>query len=133
MLQGVSTVGRLSRSWLRSLDQPANPSRAHPRGDAEVERLATCHTDRIMTFEEGLERLKERHEALTQSVELMVAETGSATSVSARSWKASLGSYTWPRSKNKGTRYRIASTNKEPGRVSIISTSGQRPCRYSHR
>jgi len=27
-----------------------------------------------MTFEEGLERLKERHEALTQSVELMVAE-----------------------------------------------------------
>ncbi len=74
MLQGVSTVGRLSRSWLRSLGQPANPSRAHPRGDAEVERLATCHTDRIMTFEEGLERLKERHEALTQSVELMVAE-----------------------------------------------------------
>ncbi len=27
-----------------------------------------------LTFEEGLERLKERHEALTQSVELMAAE-----------------------------------------------------------
>jgi|HubBroStandDraft_1064217.scaffolds.fasta_scaffold18619_2 prefoldin subunit 5 len=27
-----------------------------------------------MTFEEGLERLKERHEALTQSVELIAAD-----------------------------------------------------------
>jgi len=27
-----------------------------------------------MTFEEGLERLKERHEALTQTVELLAAE-----------------------------------------------------------
>ena len=27
-----------------------------------------------MTFEESLERLKERHEALTQTVELMAAE-----------------------------------------------------------
>ncbi|MGA2589289.1 MAG: hypothetical protein ABSH32_05190 [Bryobacteraceae bacterium] len=27
-----------------------------------------------MTFEESLERLKERHEALTQSLELMAAE-----------------------------------------------------------
>ena len=28
-----------------------------------------------MTFEEGLDRLKERHEALTQSVELLAIET----------------------------------------------------------
>jgi hypothetical protein len=28
-----------------------------------------------MTFEESIDRLKERHEALTQSVELLLAET----------------------------------------------------------